>query len=625
MNNEINIQQKEEEKDNNNNFNTINQDLKEKIQNESKEKIGPSNMSPIPLKETHNLNIASNPNDYNDLNEKNKGRINAQKNDQKRSISINSKNSFDEKLETMKLQVPINLKLNHDPTAEIIIKKLEQNIDVLSYENSLLTKNLKNFGSNNNELNIDLTKKAFLMKSGQPFNDENYKIKEYVNDFNLSKEIMKLRIENDRLKKENQILSQNNIGLNNIIEELKKNKYLIQTQFNEEVKKYKNLLKNGNYNDKEFNFKNVGINKNYNINNQIKESYNHKQLVENKFNNLNFDINKYLLIEQEYKKLLKENENLQIKLKSLLSINNESNNKNATLIPKNNNNNINIEMKEIISYNSLDNKSKDLNIINNNNSADELYKENILLKQKLQKINEEIIKINEEQSIMLSKIHENLLGYDFKKNIYINNINENKNNEEDLDILLNEALLMNVNDEDEKSKEMLSTIENIKDNSIKRIHQCLFINNKLKSLIQENNFLYQKLSELNKENNNISNNFENQNVDLDFYGNKNNNKMSYEHLIDLLRQKDEIQDSDEENQEIMIENRFRENNRNMKRKNINNRRKKINLGNEDNMVGKIVYHSKKEFGENEPLFKDSSEYEEDNKENEYKKNLYFKY
>ena len=147
-------------------------------------------MSPIPLKETHNLNIASNPNDYNDLNEKNKGRINAQKNDQKRSISINSKNSFDEKLETMKLQVPINLKLNHDPTAEIIIKKLEQNIDVLSYENSLLTKNLKNFGSNNNELNIDLTKKAFLMKSGQPFNDENYKYKNEThkdfNSFNIS-------------------------------------------------------------------------------------------------------------------------------------------------------------------------------------------------------------------------------------------------------------------------------------------------------------------------------------------------------------------------------------------------------------------------------------------------------
>ena len=77
-----------------------------------------------------------------------------------------------------------------------------------------------------------------------------------------------------------------------------------------------------------------------------------------------------------------------------------------------------------------------------------------------------------------------------------NDLNEYNNfkKEEQLDQILNETLsVLNRNQDDEESKKMIETIKNIKDLQKKRISQCLIINNKLKSLILENNSLHNQL------------------------------------------------------------------------------------------------------------------------------------
>ena len=88
-------------------------------------------------------------------------------------------------------------------------------------------------------------------------------------------------------------------------------------------------------------------------------------------------------------------------------------------------------------------------------------------------------------------------GYEEKKILKDNEYENNNNKNEELDNLLNEALLMNSNKEDEETKNMILTIQNMKDYNKKRISQCLIIKNKLKSLTQENNSLKNKLGENN--------------------------------------------------------------------------------------------------------------------------------
>ena len=90
-----------------------------------------------------NLRYTSNINPYDNLS-------NNPKYNEKRSQSAYSKKSFKEKFESMKLKMPEIKEWNCDPMAEVIIHNLELKIDILTYENFLLTKKLKKIMANYN-------------------------------------------------------------------------------------------------------------------------------------------------------------------------------------------------------------------------------------------------------------------------------------------------------------------------------------------------------------------------------------------------------------------------------------------------------------------------------------------
>ena len=117
----------------------------------------------IPL-QTNNLRYIST-NTFNNLNDNIKDIIFDPKySGEERSKSAYSKKSFREKFESMKLKVPEIKKWNCDPTAEVIINNLEKKIDILTYENFLLTKKIRELISNNKELQLGLSQNIFLMK-----------------------------------------------------------------------------------------------------------------------------------------------------------------------------------------------------------------------------------------------------------------------------------------------------------------------------------------------------------------------------------------------------------------------------------------------------------------------------
>lgn len=598
----MNIQQHCEQNEIINNNNALNQNFEEKAQNEKNIEKGPNNISVIPLQNNYNINLGSTSNiyTYKDLNDNVKDIINDPKyNNPKRSHSAFSTKSFREKFEMVKLKVPTIKKWNCDPTAEIIIQNLEKKIDILSYENFLLTKNIKELFSNNNKLQINLNQNMLLMKNGENLKINNDKIKK-ENDIDLYKEMAKLREENIKLKKDNQILSQDIIGFKNVIQELNNSKKLIEIQFNEELEKYKDLFEknkeeNNNIYKKE--------NKNYeSIHNQKKD----KELDNDKIKNLNIETEKDLLNEGEFKNLLNENERLHLKLKNLLSINDE----------------INFENQEFTNNDTLENNTNNLNNGNKNISYEELYEENMTLKEKVKQLSDEINEINRKESVNLSKMPEKLDEYEEKINLKVNEYENNNNKNEELDNLLNEALLINANEEDEETKSMILTIQNMKDYNKKRISQCLIINNKLKSLTQENNSLKNKLGE----NNNLINIRDDQETDI-FLGNDNN--LSYDYLINLLKKKDEIiqkyKDRDEEkelrNKELMLENSKLLESYNSMCKDDNNIKIKRGLGFEDYLVNKIVNNQKEVLGERAPRFKNSDEFIDNNKNQRYNNNF----
>jgi hypothetical protein len=119
----------------------------------------------IPLKNTYNLRYCS-IDTYKNSNDNIEDIIFAQKySGDNRSKSAYSKKSFREKFESMKLKVPVIKKWNCDPTAEVIINNLEKKIDILTYENFLLTKKIKKLINNNKELQLSLSQNILLTKT----------------------------------------------------------------------------------------------------------------------------------------------------------------------------------------------------------------------------------------------------------------------------------------------------------------------------------------------------------------------------------------------------------------------------------------------------------------------------
>ena len=649
---------------------TLNQNFQpeseSKDQNTDKKpiKFDINSITEIPIQTSCNLRYGDN--GYNDLDPQTKKIINDPKYaDEKRSKSAFSKKSYREKYEGLKIKIPTNREWNRDPTAEVIIHNLEQKIDILTYENFLLSKKLREIENANKELKLNISHNLMVMKAEQEMNNEenikhnlknefniknqdkkNKKNKKEKNekDVDLFEEINKLKDENNRLRLSNQNLAENNAELNQTIELLKN-----QNNLNKENKENKdednhkeNNIKN-NIQDRQN--KNNIINVN---NNNLDINNNEDAKIPDEQNNSVFDINKYLLSEEKYHELIEENELLHKKLRSLLLIDGDSklDFKNKNLIFKKYNNNI--ENKET-----------------KNNKNEELAKENNSLKQKIKSLNSELNKMAVEYNRKILLIQERLDEYELKqKQNLINeknkiNINERekKEREEELDEILNETLLiMGRNQDDSESKKMIDTIKNIKNEQKKRISQCLIINNKLKSLLQENSQLQNQLLLSKKENEMINNTNSN-------YNNMNNinNNATNPHIcfcgtgnfsVNALKIRDEMiikyKDKIDENNEIMklTQSSYNSNTSNIKRKNESNytekdnsssnkMKKERNDGFEDYLLGKIVNNQKEVLGERAPRFYENNNINnnkyapksmqyEDNKNNRYNNNYHYR-
>ena len=649
---------------------TLNQNFQpeseSKDQNTDKKpiKFDINSITEIPIKTSCNLRYGDN--GYNDLDPQTKKIINDPKYaDEKRSKSAFSKKSYREKYEGLKIKIPTNREWNRDPTAEVIIHNLEQKIDILTYENFLLSKKLREIENANKELKLNISHNLMVMKAEQEMNNEenikhnlknefntknqdkkNKKNKKEKNekDVDLFEEINKLKDENNRLRLSNQNLAENNAELNQTIELLKnQNNLNKENKENKDEDNHKENNIENNIQDRQNQNNIINVN-----NNNLDINNNEDAKIPDEQNNSVFDINKYLLSEEKYHELIEENELLHKKLRSLLLIDGDSklDFKNTNLIFKKYNNNI--ENKET-----------------KNNKNEELAKENNSLKQKIKSLNSELNKMAVEYNRKILLIQERLDEYELKqKQNLINeknkiNINERekKEREEELDEILNETLLiMGRNQDDGESKKMIDTIKNIKNEQKKRISQCLIINNKLKSLLQENSQLQNQLLLSKKENemmNNTNSNYNNMN-------NINNNATnphicfcgSGNFSVNALKIRDEMiikyKDKIDENNEIMklTQSSYNSNTSNIKRKNESNytekdnsssnkMKKERNDGFEDYLLGKIVNNQKEVLGERAPRFYENNNINnnkyapksmqyEDNKNNRYNNNYHYR-
>ena len=565
-----------------NNTKTLYQNFDEIMQKENNEQINSKNIPTESLKESTNIHLTSNTYTYNDQNTSNynTGYKTYEPNytDKNRSKSANNRQTVYEKYELINMKDPSIRNRNFDPTAEIIIHHLERKIDVLGYENYLLSNKVKGLFNDNKELQNNLSQKISLLNE-QEKKIDNIRINKMNNNGeieqsfgkdnnNLYNEIKKLKEQNMKLIKINENLTEDNNGLNKIIEELKNNKKLIQIKYNEEIQKYKNLLnkQNNKINDCNANndYKNIDLNyKNYIYDNNLNKSNNYKLNI-NESNNIeknniyiNYDQNKYLINQEKFKKLLDDNERLHKRIFNLLSINDDDFNRIS--YGEGNLENTNFHSKE--------NSQTFYSDINNSNLED-LIKENLKLKQIIKQLNDEINSINTQQSKKLSKIQEKIDGYELRKyntkkksNLNIINENYNINKNEELDKLLNDEIIMNNNLKNEETKKIFSSFENIKDIPINTIGQSLLI--KIKSLLEENNLLKNKLSKMKNEGKIVSHIKTTKQYILE-----NNKDGTYDDLLNLLKEKDEIiqkyKDKEEElkikNKELNIQNQENNNN-----------------------------------------------------------------
>ena len=525
-----------------------------------------------PFNESNNMRYNTNSIGYNDLNDNIKDIINDPKySSEKRSKSAYSKQSFRTKFEKMKLKVPVIKRWNCDPTAEIIIHNLEQKIDILTYENYLLTKKIKDLLNNNKELQIGLSQNSLLLKTEKEMKDESLKIsKNFEKNVTKEKNNKNLIDENERLKNENLKLSENNEVLKWTIEELRKDLN----------SKNKNIKKKVDENTR---------NNNINITSTKKEKFNPNIINPNSINQQDF-----LMKEGQLKELLDENESLHMKLQNLLSIDNND----INLIIKDN--------PETLNFNTLDiNHMNELETMNNNKNEiiENLSNENAKLKQEIKSLNEELIQL---------KIQNNKLS--------INNQAENinQNNDQEVDRLLNEGIALIANEDCDENKLAISTLKNIKNGNKKRISQCMIINNKLKGLLEENKLLHNQLLIRNKDKDNCINSVNNVNKSCECE--KEGNNLSYDYLINALKIKDEIIQkyklkSDElemKYNQLMNENKMPN----------RNRGKEKDYGLEDFLVGKIVNNQKEVLGERAPRFYNTNNTFCDKEDNNYRYNNY---
>ena len=425
--------------------NTLNQNFQfdsgndEQIKEKKSIKFDPNSVTVIPVEETYSLRYGDNINGFKELDSQTKKIINDPKyTNEKRSKSAFSKKTFREKYESIKIKIPSNKDWNRDPTAEIIIRNLEQKIDILTYENFLLSKKLREIENSNKELKLNISRNLMVMKAEQEINnEENNKnnLKDEINlknsdkdkknkknkkekkekDVDLFEELNKLKDENNRLRLSNQNLAENNAELNKAIDILK-NEINLNKEGNIDENKNDDKIKISEEQfDKNDKNQNIIINENENNDNNS-ENKNINIATDAKMadeqNNSVIDINKYLANEEQYHELIEENELLHKKLRSLLSIEGDTKiNYNKNLFSISGNSSNNIKSKEVI-----------------DTQKEELTKENYILKQKIKSLNNELNKMAVENNRKLLIIQERLDEYEAKQKENLNNYYENERN-----------------------------------------------------------------------------------------------------------------------------------------------------------------------------------------------------
>jgi len=575
----------------------------------------------------------------------------------KESSSITT--SFNKLNMKIKPNIPSRNKIA-DPVSDIQLKKLQQKIDSLKYENFVLNKKNKELNKKNEDLifkiNSDIqNNKKEMMKLNELLSldkinlkqkdEEIVKLKEKLNNLEVNKnDFSQKNQENIELIKENEKLKINQKKLYETITNLEKDLKLYKNELNKVNSEYsmakedkmkelmsKNIYykKNDELNEENEYLKNE-INKLKNDNDQLskkirdnanknqleyqKELDNEKEMMENKLKEQLEKIydEQRVIMDLKIKTLEEKNEDLKYKIQELKKDKNKSadndliieeiKKQNASLKDESSCLKLQIQLKQ--SENDRLNKiyKENINLIGELNTENNRLKEKInLLSNKLKEVSTNNITEMTEARNKIALLSSKAQSYDEQDNTF--------------DKIFSEILLDDENtnsNKNEESKNMISAINQMPQGYNKRISQYKFMASRLKKLYEEKSVLNAKLENLEIENKKFK---EQSNI---FKNMEQNNNESYEYLIKELEKKDSellyykevANDREIRFKQVMKENE----NINAKcnalekdLKQILENRDKINKL--DFLVGKIVENQKKFFGNeafNQPSGKKSS-------------------
>ena len=571
------------DKNQNNNSNNDNSKKWEKNMQDLKMNISESNLELSNSIETFNNNM-NKIDKY--LNSKNN--INTSKNSNKNiNILENLKSSTESNIIEESSSLPIdnnryNIKPNNkkvaDPSSDLLCRKLQQKIDTLTYDNFALSKKNKDLASRNKEFEMNLSsefhkKNTELEIINEELSNVKNLLKRKEDDLFILKEKM-IKSEKDikeyekskkyifEVKSENEKLINNNKKLNETIISIDQNLEFYKNKYNDIISKYDIIKRDKENIDKELFIQKEKnkelISENENLKNDLTELNEEKNKLNKKIRD--YDINKkkeYDDIINRTKERLEEkqkedleriknddNNIMKIKIKALEEQNDElkskimemkenqkQKNNNEIIIEENKNQIINLN--DEISYLKLQLQLKD----SENKRINRLYKENIDL---LKELNNDNNSLKEKLKLLTDKINE------LQTNNYeeLNSIRDKMNSLEaknrlyeeqdiDFDKIFSEILLnIEKNNNDEETKNMIMTINELPKGNSKKRSQFILLANKLKKMSEQNAILSAKLQNAQIEN-------EKHKEESNIYQNiAQNNNEPYEYLLKEIAKKD---------------------------------------------------------------------------------------
>ena len=544
-----------------------------------------------------------------------------------------------------KYNIKPNIKKIADPSSDLLCQKLQQKIDTLTYDNFALNKKNKDLASKNKELKMNLasvshSKETELEIINEELNNLKNKLKrkdedliilkEKINKNNFDiKEYEKNKKYILEIKSENEKLINNNKKLNETIISIEQNLSFYKNKYNDIISKYDIIKKDKEHIDKELFHQKE---KNKDLNSEIEN-------LRNELMGLNEDKNKLIkkikdndiIKKKEYDDLInrtkerleeKQKEDIEriknddtnimkIKIKALEEQNDELKEKIKEMkenIKQKNNNDIIIEenknqivnLNDEISYLKLQIQLKD----SETKRLNRLYKENIDL---IKQLDNENNSYKEKIKLLTDKINEMRTNSYEELNTIKNKLNslntENRLYEEQdnqFDKIFSSILLdIERNNNDEETKNMIITINELPKGNNKRISQFTLMANKLKKLSEQNALLSAKLQNIQIEN-------EKYKEESNIYQNiAQNNNEPYEYLLKEIAKKDSeliyykelMNEKEIKYKAVMKENerlneKYNEIEKDLKQ-HLENRDKIEKL---DYLVGKIVENQKKFLG-----------------------------